>query len=351
MKKLLSILAIIAGTTLFAQMHPLRSLDGKQPKIGVQNAILAKVNDTTISVLDVKKKLDLLFHQTYPQMIESTPARYQFYDKSWRHVLMEMIDNELILADAEEKEMKVTDGEVREEMESRFGPNVMRTLDKVGISYDEAWNLLRKEMLTQRMAWYFIHSKAIQNVNPQDIRQAYRLYIKENPPYRELNYRVISIRSDTASNTETLAHQVYDLLSQQRQSPESMGPQLKEFEDSHASCTVQISTEYSVKDLELSDQHREALLSLNMGEYGKPILQTSRADKKTVAKIFYLGRMLDRPALKFEDLAPKLKEDLTQKAVAVQSNQYLEKLRRYYGYDTAHLKESIPENLNPFSLE
>src|SRR5579872_3060389 len=126
---MLKILFLIAFTlSVFAADLP-RVDFSREPKISMQNTILAKVNGTTISMMDVKKKMDILFHQNYPQLADSNQARFQFYEVSWRHVLMEMIDHELILADAAEKEVKLTDGEVREEMEARFGPNVMLTLD------------------------------------------------------------------------------------------------------------------------------------------------------------------------------------------------------------------------------
>ena len=69
--------------------------------------------------------------------------------------MMEMIDGELILADAADKEIKLTDGEVREEIERRFGPSVSVTLDKIGLTQEEAWRLVKNEMIVQRMNWWF----------------------------------------------------------------------------------------------------------------------------------------------------------------------------------------------------
>ncbi len=99
----------------------------KKPNIAIQNSILIKVNDTTISIMDVKKKMDFLFHQHYPQLSNSDEARIQFYESSWRKVLLEMVDQELILADATDKDIQLSDGEIREEMETRFYPNVTQT--------------------------------------------------------------------------------------------------------------------------------------------------------------------------------------------------------------------------------
>ncbi len=319
----------------------------REPKIAFQNAILAKVNGTTISMMDVKKKMDMLFHQNYSHLADSNQARFQFYQVSWRHVLMELIDNELMMADSLEKEVKLSDGEVREEMEERFGPNVMKTLDKIGLTYEETWKMVRKEMLVRRMSWWFIQSKAMQSVTPQDIRQAYRFYLKENPAYNQWTYRVISIRADHPE--EDLAQNVHQFLTQSGQSPELLGDKLKSFEKD--TITIQLSTEYDATDKDLSEAHRTALASLKPGTYSEPSFQMSRVDRKAVYRIFYLVRKEEHPASSFEAMAHQLQNELTQKAMVQESQNYLEKLRKHYGFDTAHIKQTVPDDLNPFSLE
>ena len=135
-----NLLLLLASTGLFAadmSMIDFSQFQNRDQKIAIQNTILSKVNGKTISMMDVKKRMDMLFHQSYPQHVHSNTARVQFYEASWRHILMDMVDNELIISDANDKEIKVTDGEVREVMEERFGPNVMQTLDKIGLTYEK----------------------------------------------------------------------------------------------------------------------------------------------------------------------------------------------------------------------
>lgn len=103
--------------------------------------------------------MDMVLHQNYPQHAESVPARFQFYTSSWRSVFMEMVDMELILADAKDKEIKLTDGDVREEIENRFGPNVLQTLDGLRLSYDDAWKMIKNDLLMQRMVWFLFSRK------------------------------------------------------------------------------------------------------------------------------------------------------------------------------------------------
>lgn len=322
-----------------------------ETKIGVQNSILTQINGTTLSVMDVKKKLDVAFHQSYPQLIDSTNARFQFYQTGWRNVCMELIDHELILADAEEREIKVTDGEVREELESRFGPNVMVTLDKIGISYADAWKVVRNDMIVQRMMWYFVHSKAMQSVTPQDLRQEYRRYLRENPPYQEWTYQVIAIRAADPEKLQSLSDSVYAALQDKKESPNLLKEKLQEIEKTSESSSITVSNEYTANHLKLADAHRLALEPLSPGEYGKPSLQTSRSGKETIARIFYLTDKKDFPAPSFEDMSQKIKNELLQQAVVSESERYIGKLRKRYGYDVQNLQETIPDHLTPFSLQ
>ncbi len=333
---------LFAALPLLAQMPPVDFSDGGK-KVAVQNAILAKVNGTTISMMDVKKKMDLILHQHYPQFAQSNTARVQFYEKSWRQVLMDLIDNELILADAADREMKLTDADIRETMEAKFGPSVLTTLDKIGLTYDEAWKLVKNELIVQRMSWWFVQSKAVQSVTPQSIREAYRGYLKEHPPYQELKYRIVSLRGD---DLESQAQKIYAALSESGKSPEEISDALLAIDP-----TVQISTEYTASDLDISEAHRSALASLLPGSYSAPVVQKSRADNKAIARVFYLSAKSEHPAPAFDDLSSSLRDQLIQLAMNQHSRSYLEKLRKHYGFDASFLKESLPEDMHPFSLQ
>ena len=115
--------------------------------------------------------------------------------------------------------------------------------------------------------------------------------------------------------------------------------------------SIQVSAEYAAADKDLSDAHKAALASLSPGQYSAPAIQKSRADNKTVARIFYLGQKTDHPAPQFDMLSQNLRNELVQKAVAQESTVYIEKLRKHYGFDSTHLKERIPDDLHPFSLQ
>lgn len=315
-------------------------------KIVFQNSIVAKVNDKTLSMMDVKKKLDLIFHKSYPHLIHSNTARYQFYQQSWKQVLMEMIDHELILADAADKEVKIADGELREEMERRFGPNTLMTLNQIGLNYDEAWKMLKDEMIVQRMSWWFIQARAMQKVTPEEIRQAYRFYLKNNPSYQEWKYRVVSIRGAEA---DKISEKIYEQLSQSDQTPDQLA---KDFENLGSSLTsIQISNSIVAKDTDLSESYKKTLELLSPGKYSPPLMKLNKSDHEIVSKIFYCEDVSQHPAPSFEEMNGKLREQLTQEAVIKESTNYIEKLRKKYGYDQISMNVSLPTNFEPFAIE
>jgi len=311
-------------------------------QIAVQNALLATVNETTISVVDVKKRLDMLFYQHYAHLSDSEQARYQFYLKSWRPVLMEMIDNALILADAADRMVNIPDSEVREAMEERFGANLLGTLDGLGLTYDEASKMMKNDLIVQRMQWWFIQSKAVQSVTPKTIREAYQKFVAEHPPYEELKYRIVSMRGEGADKE---IESVYQILIQEKASPELLVDKLLEVNPS-----IQVSPEYAVSSLEISEAHRSVLSSMNPGSYSLPVVQNSRVDHRAIFRIFYLKEKTDHPVSNFKEMSASLREQLIQQFVVQHGKEYVQKLRKNYGFNPEFLKDTLPEELQPFSF-
>ena len=142
-----------------------------EPKIIINNRVLATVNGNPISVLDLMKKMDLMFYQQHSELLDSVSMRYQFYMASWKEVLKSMIDRELIMLDAQSQNMPVTSGDVREEIEEIFGPDVLENLDQAGLTYAEVTKLIHSDILIRRMLNYSVNMKALKQVTPEDVVQ------------------------------------------------------------------------------------------------------------------------------------------------------------------------------------
>ncbi len=346
------LLPLIAYANLGSPQLPAFTEDPGQ--IVVNNRILTKINGKTISVIDVMKKMDVFINRYYPEMTSSKAARYQFYTSQWKEVLQQMITSELMVADAESREIKVSDGEIREEVQARFGPNVMGTLDKLGISYEEARKMIHEEMLVQRMNWLRVSSKVLQQVSIPDIRSAYEKYCLENPPKEEWEYQVLSIRSEGEKISALLASRASELLSQKHLALADLAESLKAETPPEEvasletpAASIQLSQEYKVDNKDLSEAHRNILQTLKVGALSLPITQKSK-DGSTVCRVFQLKSHVKKEAPTFEELAGPIKDSLLQKAAEREMAAYVHRLQVRFGYDEKAL--DLPPDFQPFVL-
>ncbi len=326
---------------------PLTMEDESSMELIVYNRILAKVNQKTISVIDVMKKMDLFLQKHYPQYAHSKVARYQFYSAQWRDYLTQMIDTELMIADAAKVELKVSEAEVREEMLNRFGPNIVPTLDQLGVTYDEARSMIQDEMMVQRMLWFRVNSKALNNVNSQDVKEAYAQYCAAHPEMQEWNYQVLSIRSPNKTASELIASRALELLSSHLDLA-SVSGQLTPADEA---TTVTVSAEIKADEKTISAAHRQVLETLSENSYSKPIPQVSRVDNSVVYRIFHLKKHSKQEVPRFEKIADQLKDELLHQAAGKESEQYLLKLRHKLGFDEKQMMETLPSDFQPFALK
>jgi hypothetical protein len=339
-----AILSLLLSSPCFALQEE------KDPVI-VHNRILAKVLEKTISVVDVMKKMNVFLDKNYPDEARNPLARYQFYSTHWKDTLSQMIETELMLADATEKQVSVTDAEVREEMQQRFGPHVMSTLDSLGLTYEEARVMVHSEMVVQRMTWFKVNSKALQKVNSEDVKLAYRDFCEQNPPIEKWTYRVLSIRTQNAAFGETIAHKAHELLSKERKNLALLPEDLKGEASADPTTVVSASQEYQVLDKELSASHRQILSSLSKGAYSEPLPQKSRYDDSDVFRIFHLVDHTHTAPPLFQQLSAQIKEKLLERAAMKEQSFYLARLKERFGYDQQYWQSLIPSDFQPFTIQ
>lgn len=302
----------------------------------VNNRILLKINGKAISVMDVVRKMDLLFYRQFPELASSTVARYQFYMNGWRAILGAVIDDYLIMADAGEKEIQVNDGEVREELEKLFGPDVVINLDKLGMTLEEAFELLKTELTVQRMTAIMVRSKALTEVHPMIMKKRYEKVLMENPPLNYWVYRILSIRGN---DHERVANEAYRLLSEQ-QIPFDQIVSNIQIEGIECSC----SEEVRQKEHDLSRGYRSILGTLAVGAGSVPV------SNEKVSRLFYLKGIEKVNPPSFRESEEGLKRELTQEAITRHNVEYRQKLRKHYGLTDQFLSDAIPAGLQPFAL-
>ncbi|MFV0339508.1 MAG: peptidylprolyl isomerase [Parachlamydiaceae bacterium] len=325
---------------------------GKDDKahIAVNNRVLAYVNHKAITVLDVMKKMDMLFLKQFPEYTTSPQARMQYYQVNWKHFLQELIDKELILADAEENKMVVSTGDVRQEMETLFGPNIIENLDKIGLQFDEAFKIVQGDITIRRMMMARVNSKAMRGITPQVIREAYDEFSKNNVKKEEWHYQVVTVKNpDPTSGAET-AQIVYTLLTDEKTPIDQVAATAKE-KAPHLKSSITLSEDIFQTEDELNETIKSSIATLEPGTFSRPIPQKSRTDKSTNFRIVFLKEKVAGGAVPYSEIEVQIKNQLYEKAIEQESIAYLKKLRTHYAINENYIQEMIPDTFQPFSLK
>lgn len=324
----------------------------KEPQIAVNNRILAKANGKAISVVDLMKKMDMLFYKQFPEYTSSTAARHQYYEANWKYVLKEMIDKELIMADAEESKLVVSAGDVRQEMESLFGPNIIDNLDQIGLNFEEAYQMVLADITIRRMMYFRVQSKAMSQATPQKIREYYDQIAKNTIRDNEWIYRVMTIRHSDPVKATNIANEIQKLLNEGKVPFIDIPEKLKELSpEATKQPRLTLSEEFQTKEKDLSDPIKEILITLSPESYSLPISQKSRADNSTVVRIFYLKNKIPGGAIPFNELEAKIKAKLIDEAVDKESKAYMTKLRQHFDTQEALTEDLTSPDYHPFQLK
>lgn len=342
------LLGFVAFFGLEAQNSPLLFEKEKQkPQILIHNRVLAKVNQKPITVLDVMKKMDMVFYQQYPQYAGMPELRYQFYMVSWKQVLEELVDKEMIMADAEEMKMEVSGADVRQELEEVFGPNIISNLDKAGLTMTEAMKMVQEEITLKRMMYVRVHSKAFKDVTPQEIRLAYDRFIHEYEKKDKWFFHIITIRDTDSGKLDGIVKRTREKLREETVDIEDFSSWFKKIEGVNLFTSVKVSDLFEQLDSDLSPKYQEILSSLSPGEYSAP--QKQVRDNAAFYKIYYLHEFAEDSPPEFYIVAPKLKEELMMKIAESETIEYKKRLRKQF--PVAHMESLISSHFEPFTLE
>lgn len=355
MKKILTLLIILFGSCVHAgsvsNSLP-KSLSKEPTRIIVNNRILARVNGKAISTYDVTRKMDMLFYRQYPEYASSVEARHEYYQVNWRYVLDELIHKELILADAKEHKIEVSNGDVRQEMETTFGPNIIANLDKAGIQFDEAMKIMQGDLIIRRMINFQVNAKALGKVTPQKVREAYDNFTKDpsNARLNQWRYQVITIKDRTPQKTEESANKVYKLLIEEKTPPKELLAALKEKKTLGRRAKVTLSEEILNNEKELSTTYKEILSKMDTGMISQPTSHKNRTNNTTVYRIFYVKEKLPGGMPSFNEIAPSLKDKLLEEAADRETALYLDRLKNHFHIREQEMNTTLPADYQPFIL-
>lgn len=345
--KFITLAASLLCVSGVCQMPGFFPNQGETYEIIMNNRVLAKINGKTFSVMDVKKRMDLFLQEHHPESLSSNLLLYQFYSQNWRQYLQEMLDNELIKMEAEAFKMNISDGDVRQEMEKRFGPNVVSRLDELKLTYDEAKEIVHDDIVVRNMQWYKIWARVLQDVTPETIKAGYETYLAKLDLQDDFVYKVATLKG--RDQTEETAIKAYHLLLQEESDFEAL--KVKGFSGFLPSdSSLQVSDPITVSTKQLSSEIVKVLENLERNTFSKPVAQKSKSDGSTVYKMYYLIDHKKQTPPSFEQVSAKIHETLVQRYGDVQRDEYYAKLRKRFLAEDLVVKNLFPQSYQPFNI-
>lgn len=345
-KVLLFVVGLFVTCSLFAD-----GTEGPRKRITVNNRVLATVNGTVISVIDVKKKMDMILYQHYPQYMDVPEAKYEFYNSHWKEVLNDLIDRNLMIADSEEKGFPISSGDIREELEEIFGPDVMLNLDSAGLTLDEAWQLVKADIIIRRMLYYQVRMRITPQITPNEIRKAYDEYVKTMSTQKECVWRCLTLKSNDTASATAYAEKLKTLLTQEKIPLDDLQQELEKRGSVDPQIQLLISQPFRQKQSELSASLQELLLTMQEGSYSKPLLQSSRSDPNPVVRVYYVQELKAETIPGLQEMEPVLREEITQNMTTKQTAVYLDDLRRHFHLSKEQIEKELPVNFQPFVIK
>ncbi len=328
--------------------------------IVVDNRVLANVRNQAITIYDIVKKLDMIFYKQFPEYRSSPEARLQFYKANWKIVLKDMIHRQLALAYAEDKKFEVSRGDIREELEELFGPEVMMNLYDAGLSLYDVEEMLKADILMRRILMHFIRSPIMASLTPEKLHEEYIRYVKAKqsstdqeeewvwqacllkPAIQEVKTESLT-QEKVAHIHETLLVAIADDTLPQEMASKAINTYGVEIIPSQKFTSVRS---------EMSSQIVNAIEATDIGVFSKPVVTQSRnAESETVWKSY---RLIEKKRLmpeipNFRDIEAKIREEVAAPLMAEKTEQFFQDLKRQYGVHMA-ISEKELETFEPFRL-
>lgn len=334
-------LAIICCTSL---------LCAAETKIVLNNRVLARMNGKAITLLDVTKKMDMVIMQYYPEKFSDIPFRYQFYMGHWRELLTDMIHRELLLKSAEEYNIPFSPGDVRQEMEEVFGPNIIVGLDEAGLSYDEAFEMLKSDIITRRVLYWQVHSRILAEITPKEIQENYEAYKVYQQNQKNFSYQMLTFRSQDSSKTLEIAQEAHKYISQGEIPLEKLQEKIQSLLDQN-SVSFSISELFTQKQSEIADSVFSCLSTLEPGSYSAPLVQANRSGSAPLVRIYYLKDKKEEKVLSFDEIASELKEEIIKKRTEEELEKYFAHLRKHFNVKLDEIAINLPLDFEPFAIQ
>ena len=311
--------------------------------IVIENRVLATVRDQVITVQDVVKKLDMLFYQNFPEHRASTEARFEFYKATWRKMLEDLVNRQLVLSWAEERQFTVTNGDIRQELEDIFGPNVMMNLYESGFSLHEVQEMIRADILMRRLLYFQVRLPVLAAISPSRVRALYETKVQQHCCEEILHWRTVTLKAKDGDCPKRIADSVFSMLDKEHLSIPEVAKKVPD------TIEVTASEQFCSEKKEVAPNIYDLLSKLQQGSYSEPISFVSKQNAQKGWRFYIVNSKEQVPISPLADTEGELRFELAQPEIEVKTKELFDELHKEYQVKQLISSQEL-SSLEPFYL-
>lgn len=316
--------------------------------VGLSPQVLWKSITGTITSYDLVKQMDLmLLHQG-----RSIPAnlKQDYYKASWQSVLQNMVERDLILQQAHEKDFKVERHEVIDEITRRLGNNYIVVLDKENIPLNDLIEDIEKELLVQRMIYIKVHYKAQRALTLGAISERYNEYLRNNPARTLVTFDLYTLKTKADSLDSSLGEALLDLEKRLLSQRLLSDIELKEMSEQEVSISRLNFNQVDQSKLnELLASKAQELSEGALSYWNIPEAREAN-EPNTQAKLIHLLKREEEHPKSLNTLRDQLEHELFNIHLEKASQAYIKQLYSTYEEELSELTQRIErQEIHPFS--
>lgn len=312
-------------------------------EISAEMRPLIRVRDSVITVVDVMKKMDLVFYQQYPQYRSSVRHRLEFYQSSWMKALRDILERKVIMIFADENKMDVGHGDVREEMEELFGPNVLLKLYEAGVTLDDAYEMVRQDIMMRRILQFYVRMPAVATITPQKIKERYVEQYENKTKGDKLSWKILSFRVPENLDAQQVSTKIIDSLNRNELNLERAKEKIPD------GCECILSPQYITEIEQLAPSIRQTLESTPFGVWTIP--QQAKEGKKGMVKwsSYLVDKKIPGEKISLNLVENEIVEELAQPLIEEKKKSFMEGLMKKFDVSFV-MPEKEMESFKPFRL-
>ena len=290
---------------------------------------MTRVGENSITMLDVKKEMDRQIFIHNKVLFANAEALAAYYTQNWKPTLKKIIEDEVLLLEAENLKYDIPSTEITKKLHELYGDDVVPALQFLQFSEEKAKKHAKREVISSHLSWFQIWSKSVMSVTPKKVHERYGQYVKDLEGNDKWTYQTIYVKDRKQTNVVQATESIQLLLKKNRY--ENLSSLLDNLPFTTDLAQVKVSKDITLKSNEISSNLLSLLKSVEEGMNTKTIL--SQKGQTHTGKILHLIKHEKAPIPSYKDSVNNLKNSLVSVKGEKRAQEYFANL--YQKYDVS----------------